>query len=360
MACVKLLHVDEPRVLRNLQSSGLASVAAAGPAGWLLHRDDRAAGSDSAADLPADVTADELAEAPQHGSRLHLQHGPIDLIIDAIGSAEEADQAYRQAGNAFVSVLNTLAAQLPRLRQQLEHTSDISMFHGDVARRMFIAARPCSQYRVTPMIAVAGAVADHVLTAMIEGRTLERAQVNNGGDIALHLSAGARCRIGICPSPASTSHPDVITVDARDQLGGIATSGWQGRSHSLGIADAVTVLAPDAASADVAATLIANATDLPFSNKVQRVPARSLTPDSDLGDRMVTVAVDTLSEHERAQALQAGVEFAAELLQRGLIVNAYINLQGQKAVVDERVARVQRVCNTRSGHINPVTMSSGT
>ena len=44
---------------------------------------------------------------------------------------------------------------------------------------------------------------------------------------------------------------------------GIATSGWRGRSFSLGIADAVTVLAATAAEADAAATMIANAVDLP-------------------------------------------------------------------------------------------------
>ena len=38
---------------------------------------------------------------------------------------------------------------------------------------------------------------------------------------------------------------------------GVATSGWRGRSHSLGIADSVTVLAATAAMADAAATVIA-------------------------------------------------------------------------------------------------------
>ena len=31
---------------------------------------------------------------------------------------------------------------------------------------------------------------------------------------------------------------------------GVATSGWRGRSHSLGIADSVTVVARNAAAAD--------------------------------------------------------------------------------------------------------------
>ena len=88
---------------------------------------------------------------------------------------------------------------------------------------------------------------------------------------------------------------------------GVATSGWRGRSFSLGIADAVTVLATNAAPADAAATLIANAVDLPGHPAVTRVPARELAPDSDLGDRLVTQGVGPLSPREIAGALEAGL-----------------------------------------------------
>ena len=33
----------------------------------------------------------------EDGRRLHLQHGPIDLIIEAFGAPGEVVQAYRQA-----------------------------------------------------------------------------------------------------------------------------------------------------------------------------------------------------------------------------------------------------------------------
>ena len=274
------------------------------------------------------------------GSRLHLQHGPIDLIIDAIGEPSEVTSAYRQATEAFSSVLDTLAAQLPLLRQPLDLHSRVFLFRGEVARRMFRAAEPCMRHEVTPMIAVAGSVADHVLAALRAGRSLKQAQVNNGGDIALYLGSQGRYRVGICASPASTDHPDVITLDAGCGVGGIATSGWQGRSHSLGIADAVTVLARHAAQADVAATLIANAVDLPASSRVQRLPACLLSPYSDLGERPVTVAVETLSAAEKAQALGAGLAFARQLLARGLITGACLKLQGES-----RVAGMHMVCN---------------
>jgi ApbE superfamily uncharacterized protein (UPF0280 family) len=67
----------------------------------------------------------------------------------------------------------------------------------------------------------------------------------------------------------------------------VATSGWRckgkgGRSFSFGIADAVTVLAGSAAAADAAATVIANAVDLPGHGAITRRPASAIDPDSDL------------------------------------------------------------------------------
>ena len=151
------------------------------------------------------------------------------------------------------------------------------------------------------MAAVAGSVADEILAAMLAGRTLDKAYVNNGGDIALHLRPGQRSGWR-SPVPA-TALPTASTIRAEDAVRGVATSGWRGRSFSLGIADAVTVLAKTGAAADAAATIIANAVDLPGHPAVTRVPACDLAPDSDLGDRLVTQGVGALAEDEVAEAL---------------------------------------------------------
>ena len=79
-----------------------------------------------------------------------------------------------------------------------------------------------------------------------------------------------------------------------------------GRSHSLGIADSVTVLAQSAAIADAAATLIANAVDIPGSPAVIRKPANELTPDSDLGDRLVTVDLKEIRQGQIEEAVNRG------------------------------------------------------
>ena len=265
------------------------------------------------------------------GKRIHLQHGPIDLIVEAEGSRDEVTAAYWRAQQAFRPLLDGLVAELPLLRTAV--SEDAPCPTGQVARRMWRAVHPHLPAFVTPMAAVAGSVADHVLAAAVDGGTLRRAYVNNGGDIALHLEAGATFTVGVVANPETLETAGTVTIADTDPVRGLATSGWRGRSHSLGIADAVTVLARSAAQADVAATLIANAVDLPGSAKVTRTPAEDLDPDSDLGTLPVTVAVEELSGAETAVALDAGARLAETLHAAGHIEAAFLCLQGATRVV---------------------------
>ncbi len=253
------------------------------------------------------------------GKRLHLQHGPIDLIIEADGAPDQVSRAYAAARARFETVLSALVEELPTLRTLMPEAGlDVS---GPIAGRMAAAVHPHWTSKVTPMAAVAGSVADEMLDAMCAGANLSRAYVNNGGDIALHLADGATFSI------ASANGP--VAVSSTDPVRGIATSGWRGRSFSFGIADSVTVLAATAAQADIAATLIANEVDLPRSIKVRRAPAAALYPDSDLGQRRVTVEVAELTDREVATALERGLEFAGHLRDRGLIVAATLGLNAE-------------------------------
>jgi ApbE superfamily uncharacterized protein (UPF0280 family) len=264
----------------------------------------------------------------QGGRRLHLNHGPIDLIVEAFGEARECRQAYEQAVARFQTILPELVAELPELRRPA--TVRPRAFVGPTARRMEAAVAPLAEEFITPMAAVAGSVADEILEALLAGRRLERAYVNNGGDSALHLGAGQSMTLAI----AGTGHglADRITIRAEDGVRGVATSGWRGRSFSLGIADAVTVLAPTGAEADAAATLIANAVDLPGHPAIRRQPARDLAPDSDLGDRQVTTAVGRLSSAEIATALDSGLAVADDFRRKGLIAASALFLAGQTRI----------------------------
>lgn len=271
------------------------------------------------------------------GGRLRFLHGPIDLVFDLAGAPAEVAAAERAAWRAFDGLLEGLVAELALLRAPATASSPEPL--GAVARRMAAAVRPHAPAFITPMAAVAGAVADHVLDAIRASAALTRAAVNNGGDIALHLAGAERLRVGIHDHLHAGRFAGVVELCATDGIGGIATSGWRGRSHSLGIADAVTVLAATAATADAAATMIANAVDLPGAAAIARRPARELAPDSDLGARLVTTGVGPLSPAEVAQALDRGVAHAKALHERGLIRAAFLVLDGQARSLGGAIAR---------------------
>jgi ApbE superfamily uncharacterized protein (UPF0280 family) len=229
-------------------------------------------------------------------------------------------------------VLDELCSELPELRQAAEPGG--TQLTGVIARRMFDAVRPfAAEIFITPMAAVAGAVAEEILAAMISAENLERAYVNNGGDIALHIGRGKDFKIGMIEQPERPSLFGTVRIGEGDLVRGVATSGWRGRSFSFGIADAVTVLAASASAADAAATVIANAVDLPGHPGIQRIPACEIQPDTDLGSRLVTLAVSRLTSTDVNRALDAGVQTGNALLHRGLICAASLCLQGETQVL---------------------------
>lgn len=255
--------------------------------------------------------------------RLHLQHGPIDCVLEAWGAPDEVEAAYAQAIAHFGEILQRLTEELGSLRSPLR--AAYPFVRGPVAKRMVAAVWPHRGIFITPMAAVAGAVADELLEAMIHGRALQKAYVNNGGDIALHLHANSAFSVGIAGDPLVADLAGNLAIRAADRVRGIATSGWRGRSQSLGIADAVTVLAETAAAADAAATLIANAVNVEHP-AIRRLPARRIKEDSDLGELPVTVEVGSLPTEAVTAALDAGLEVARVMRSRGLIEDAFLSL----------------------------------
>ncbi len=279
--------------------------------------------------------------APLSDGRWHLQHGPIDIVIGADGEAHAVAAAHDAAWRRFEPVLGELVGELPLLRSPVAGPCPL---RGAVARRMWQACRPHRQPFITPMAAVAGAVADELI-ACYRRDGVSRAWVNNGGDIALHLAAGQSFRVGLFADlarfgagqwrdaqGAGLAVDAAFTVLASHPVRGVATSGWRGRSFSLGIADSVTVLARSAAEADAAATMIANAVNIDDA-RITRRPACDLKDDSDLGAIPVTVDVPMLDAETVVRALAAGAWCARELQQRGLIASAALVCQGRLLTV---------------------------
>jgi ApbE superfamily uncharacterized protein (UPF0280 family) len=273
------------------------------------------------------------------GERWHFQHGPIDLVIGADGDPAAVAAAHEAAWQRFAGVLGELVAELPALRLPLRGPCPLQ---GVVARRMWQACRPHHSAYITPMAAVAGAVAQELIACYARAG-VRRAWVNNGGDIALHLAEGASLAVGLFADlarfdPCSIERGGLrtdgrFTVDAASPVRGIATSGWRGRSFSLGIADSVTVLARTAAAADAAATVIANAVNV-IDPRIRRTPANQLKDDTDLGDLPVTVEVPPLEPALIDRALQTGAVHARALQRDGLIHAAMLVCQGRWLRVD--------------------------
>ena len=247
--------------------------------------------------------------------RLHLNHGPIDLICEAWGEASAVQTGYARAIVRFANVLEELVAELPALRAEKQALTSA------LALKMARAVAPFRPAFITPMAAVAGAVAEDVL-AQLAVPGVRRAYVNNGGDIAIHMDRGQTLNCAMAQGGQ-------VRILSEMPVRGIATSGWRGRSWSLGIADAVTVLARTAAMADAAATMIANAVDLPGHPGIRRRPAVEMQADNDLGQRLVTVEVGALTRDEVARALDQGLAAAQGFAARGVIEGAALFLQGQ-------------------------------
>ena len=199
----------------------------------------------------------------------------MDLILQAEGARDAVALAHERAWQRFEGLLQELVNELPGLRAPVgAHCA----LQGVVARRMWAA---CSPYRagfITSMAAVAGAVAQEIL-ACYEQPGIDRAWVNNGGDIALHLAPGQSVTVGVYADIAALNAAQLrnglvldgqIRIDSAMPVRGVATSGWRGRSQSLGIADSVTVLARTAAQADAAATIVANAVNVADARIVRR------------------------------------------------------------------------------------------
>ena len=293
------------------------------------------------------MTASAAQRVPLPGGRWHFQHGPIDIIIGATGERVALEAAHEQAWQRFQSILSELVAELPALRCRVQGPCPVV---GVTARRMWSACRPYQSSFITPMAAVAGAVAQEVLPAyQVAG--IQRAWVNNGGDIAVHLAAGRSLRVGLY---ANLKRFDVeqlengisldgqIDIHGASPVRGIATSGWRGRSFSLGIADSVTVLARTAAEADAAATVIANAVNV-IEPCIIRRPANDIKDNSDLGDLLVTVDVPLLRVEQADAALAAGLARALELRSRGLISSAFLVCQNRVMTTERSTMQLATV-----------------
>jgi ApbE superfamily uncharacterized protein (UPF0280 family) len=255
--------------------------------------------------------------------------GPMTLTISAWYRNRPRPVIASKAAATALECLKTLAdfhgfMKLP--------TSDIpkNRPRPDVVERACSSARAVSG-DLTSLAAVAGSVADQVADAALE-LGADKVIVNNGGDTAIRLRGPAVATVGVKRS-GDDAMIGRLTVTAESDIGGVASSGWSGRSHSPGVADLVTVWAENAALADAAATHIAGAAQV-RSSTVQQRRATDVDPMSDLGDMLITTAVGRLTPGQRRKALNRGTSVAEKLCAAGIIRGAIIRVQQDSAILD--------------------------
>ena len=177
--------------------------------------------------------------------RLHLQDGPIDLIVEAQGEAVSLRMAYEAAIQRFTGLLDELCAELATLRAAADPVR--CTLAGRVARRMQAAVAPfAAETFITPMAAVAGARGrrdprrDDVRGPAPSRRRQQRRRPRAAISARRRASGSASWTV-----PTGRASSAMWTSTPASPVRGIATSGRRGRSFSLGVADARDHPGPD-------------------------------------------------------------------------------------------------------------------
>ena len=252
----------------------------------------------------------------EEDNRLFLQHGPINIVLEAFGI--DKNLAYRNVKKYFETILDQLVLDLALLKKEVVLNRK---FNNKISQSMQDATERFTPTFITPMAAVAGSIADNILRVLINDTNLEKAYVNNGGDVSFYLNENQTIKSSLAAVPNM-----IAEIKYKDKSRGIATSGWRGKSFSRGIADSVTVLAENAAMADAAATMIGNAVDIYNHPKIKKRPANEIYEDSDLENLLITVEVGNLTKFEIKEALKNGYQTALQYVQKDLINTALIQL----------------------------------
>jgi len=231
--------------------------------------------------------------------KVYFHHGPASIVVIADKNGEPLTDLCCQAYAVIDSCLSELAQALPLLR--FYPSGDLSDMPEGLPRRMMQAVLDIGEPTLTPMATVAGAISDTVAD-WIFAQGADRVIVNNGGDIAIRLAHGKSVKMGIVSSIAHGSIDRSVMIRAEDGIGGVATSGFGGRSMTRGVAQAVSAFASNCTLADALATHLANCSYV-NAPQVETAKAGSVDSTSDIKDLDIVIKIGMLDRKDVKQAI---------------------------------------------------------
>ena len=286
---------------------------------------------------------------------MFVEVGPSGIVVTGEKDGRPFDFDREEVSACLVRLLTDIRDWLPVLRQKGYRIKKTGVM-PEVARIMVEAVRKVDAMTLTPMAAVAGAVADMVREQLMK-REPDFVSINNGGDISIFNRSGRAVRIGLGDIAFDEAIRHVLSIRSLTAYG-LATSGFGGRSFTLGLADKVTVIAATSALADAAATRICNATTVE-TDRVKRRRAAEIDPATDIPDELVTIEVGKLDEEQVSGALSNGLTYATALKGGQVIIDAMLFLGGRWVTTMESDKNIyvevdhgdQKACHNCGGHI---------
>ena len=255
-----------------------------------------------------------------------LDFGPMQIMMTAVFTKSGGQKILLDAAEYAKENLRQLAARKKIAACSQDRLIDINR-EPIVLQKMVAAVIESGDTTLTPMAAVAGAIADSVADFLQQAGAL-KVMVNNGGDIAVRLQSGEKIRVALQTKAADTILPQ-FEIFAKDGIGGIACSGLGGRSLSKGIASAAMVTASSAALADACATSLGNAVYTDHPN-IRLALAEDLDPLTDIRGHYVVKETGLLPSETITRALENGGKRAKEMMLKGVVSKAaaFIGRQG--------------------------------
>jgi ApbE superfamily uncharacterized protein (UPF0280 family) len=257
--------------------------------------------------------------------KVHFDYGPVSMVLSAGAGGKPLTELCCRAFEAIDAALTEITGSLPILRRYVSQIPSSAL--SGLPRRMLESVLAVGDPLMTPMAAVAGAVADAAADWLFS-RGADQVLANNGGDIAVRLGPGKSVKVGIVSSLARGEIEEIVTITEHDGIGGIATSGLGGRSFTRGIAQGVTAFARSGVLADALATRLANTSFIP-SPRVFTGKAGILDPGSDIADLEVVIGMDPLHAEEVERSLDQVRREALRQKQRGNLLALRASVQGK-------------------------------